>query len=151
MNEVLMYTDGSLRPGGIGGWSCLLILPNHRWVLYCDRVKDTTINRMELMAMYRGLSALDQPAKVLIISDSQYAVNCINSWIELWRKKNWVNSQGKPVSNLDLLQKLDQLIQRHQVKARWIKAHTNRQGIDYLGNDCVDWFAQHKTAKLTHR
>ena len=59
-----------------------------------------------------------------------------------WDRKGWTNSEGDPVSNMDILVQIKDLMKIHQVRARWIKAHTNRRGIDYLGNATVDAFAQ---------
>lgn len=142
MPHVTLYTDGSWKKGYMaGGWACLMVCGPYI-KLIADGERDTTNNRQELTAILKGLQNLTCPCSVTIISDSQYAVNCINKWMEGWDRKGWTNSEGDPVSNRDILVQIKDLMKIHQVRARWIKAHTNRKGIDYLGNATVDAFAQ---------
>ena len=142
MPHVTLYTDGSWKKGYMaGGWACLMTCGPHI-KLIADGEQNTTNNRQELTAILRGLQNLVCPCAVTIISDSQYAVNCINKWIAGWDRNGWKNSDGDPVSNIDILVQIKDLMKIHQVRAKWIKAHTNRKGIDYLGNATVDTFAQ---------
>ena len=141
--EVTIYTDGSwMHRKQTGGWSCLMVSWPY-WQVLSGKVINTTISRMELTAIATALEAITVPANVLIISDSIYSVKCINEWIPVWRLNHWLKSNNKPVENQDLLYRIDQQMAKHSVQARWVKAHTKRKGVDYLGNGCVDWFAQH--------
>ena len=79
---------------------------------------------MELMAAIVGLEALTKPCEVELISDSKYLVDAFNQhWIEGWLKKNWKNSTGKPVKNIDLWKRILAAKEPHQVTFIWVKGH----------------------------
>lgn len=88
---------------------------------------DTTNNRMELTAVIQGLKALTKPCDVAIFSDSQYVVKGIQTWIEGWKRKGWIKADKKPVLNVELWQALDALLQRHHVRAHWVKGHAGHK------------------------
>ena len=88
----------------------------------------TTNNRMELMAVIAGLSALKAKCNVTIYSDSKYVVDAINKgWLKNWYKKGWRLSSNKPVLNVDLWEKLLELLERHNVKFIWVKGHDSNK------------------------
>ena len=99
---------------------------------------------MALTAVVNALSCLIVPCEVTVVSDSMYTVKSINEWIYNWNKNGRKTSHGKPVENQDLLRVIMQyIVTRHKVKAKWIKSQTRRTGGHYLGNGCVEWFAQY--------
>ena len=107
--EVIIYTDGAARgnPDGPGGYGVVLQYTDRSGTLHERELsagyKKTTNNRMELMAAIRGLEALTKPCKVELYSDSKYLVDAFNQhWIDNWQKRDWKNSEGKPVENQDL-------------------------------------------------
>ncbi len=121
---VTMYTDGAAKgnpgPGGYG--TVLLATVNgtqHRKEL-SEGFRKTTNNRMELLAVIRGLEALKQPGKqVLIYSDSKYVVDAIEKgWLWNWEKKNFAKK-----ANADLWKQLIPLYKQHQIALRWVKGH----------------------------
>ena len=127
---VKIYTDGSARgnPDGPGGYGTILSCVDAKGVEHIREFsggyKKTTNNRMELMAAIVGLEALKRPCEVELYSDSKYLVDAFNQhWIESWLKKNWVNSQKKPVKNPDLWKRLLKAKERHQVAFIWVKGH----------------------------
>lgn len=128
--KVTLYTDGAARgnPDGPGGYGAVLKFVDkegtlHEKELSAGYVK-TTNNRMELMAAIVGLEALNRPCQVELYSDSKYVVDAFNQhWIDSWVKKNWINSQKKPVKNPDLWKRLLKAKEPHQVKFIWVKGH----------------------------
>jgi ribonuclease HI len=78
---------------------------------------------MELTAVIQALRLLKRPCRVKIITDSNYVVKGMTEWMSGWLKRNWMNSQKKPVSNQDLWQMLRELSQPHQIQWHWIKGH----------------------------
>jgi ribonuclease HI len=86
----------------------------------------TTNNRMELMAVLRGLESIGEPARILIVTDSEYVSKGINEWLPVWREQRWRRGSGrrkKTIENLDLWQRLDEFLQRHQVTCEWVRSH----------------------------
>lgn len=92
-----------------------------------------TNQRAELMAIKRAvdLAPIDRTAH--IISDSNYAINCVTKWFQAWRKSDWRNSAGKPVENRDLVEPiLDRINERYMAGAKttfeWVKGHASDEG-----------------------
>jgi ribonuclease HI len=123
-----MYTDGSSKGNpGPGGYGVVLICEGKRKEI-SKGFRRTTNNRMELMAVIAGLSALKVKCNVMIYSDSKYVVEAINKgWLRNWYKKGWMLSSNKPVLNVDLWKKLLELLERHNVKFVWIKGHDSNK------------------------
>jgi len=86
---------------------------------------------MELMAVIKALEKIKNSYNIELYTDSKYVVDGINSWLEKWKKNGWKTSNKKDVLNIDLWQKLDQLLQRHNVKAYWIKGHNGHPENEY--------------------
>ena len=127
MTVLKIYTDGgcSNNQGAVnfGGWGAILEFGDHRKELYGGEA-NTTNNRMELMAVIRGLEALNRPCEVELYSDSQYVVNAFNQhWIEGWIKKGWKRGKNEPVKNTDLWKRLLEAKKPHQVNFNWVKGH----------------------------
>ncbi|MDO4404506.1 MAG: ribonuclease HI [Atopobiaceae bacterium] len=127
--RVTLYTDGAARGNpGPGGYGAVLLYVDpsgteHRKELSCG-YKNTTNNRMELLAVIVGLEALLRPCEVDVHSDSQYVVNAFNqNWVQGWIKKGWKTSQKKPVKNADLWNRLLAAMEPHQVSWHWVKGH----------------------------
>ncbi len=85
---------------------------------------ETTNNRMELMAVIKALEALKRPVSVRVTTDSRYVQNGITEWIANWKRNGWRTAAKKPVKNSDLWQRLDQLVQAHEVQWAWVKGHS---------------------------
>ena len=127
MTKVEIYTDGSCSGNpGPGGWGAIL--------KYGDNEKEisggeaaTTNNRMELIAVIRALEMLNRACEVELTTDSQYIARAINErWIEVWRKKGWKRKGGE-LKNVDLWQRLDELLQKHNVEFKWVKGHAENE------------------------
>ncbi len=124
MKKVFLFSDGACSGNpGPGGYGVIL--------RYKDTEKEfsggepeTTNNRMELMGVITGLSALKEPCEVLVTTDSKYVVDSITKgWVYSWQKKGWVKSDKKPALNVDLWKKLLPLLEIHKVTFNWVKGH----------------------------
>jgi ribonuclease HI len=124
VSEVLLFTDGaSLGNPGPGGWAAILRWGSHEKELsggFCH----TTNNRMELLAVIEGLTALTRPCHVQVITDSRYVHDAIaKGWLPAWQKRGWKTADKKPVKNQDLWQRLIPLLSRHHVDFHWVRGH----------------------------
>jgi ribonuclease HI len=101
----------------------------------------TTNQRMEITAALEALRALtpEAPAAIQVVSDSTYVVKCFtDGWWRGWQRRNWKNSQNKPVANRDLWEPLIELALATDVdvRFRWVKGHSGDRW-----NDRVDELA----------
>lgn len=130
MNQVVMYTDGACKGNpGPGGWGVWLKAGGNEKELWGGE-RETTNNRMELMAVIEGLTALKRPCKVVVFLDSQYVRQGITEWIHGWKAKGWKTAARQPVKNADLWQRLDALVHDgvHQIEWHWVKGHAGDPG-----------------------
>ena len=139
---VEIFTDGACSgnpgPGGYG--SLLRCGGTTKEISGCERL--TTNNRMEMMAVIEALRLLKRPCKIIVTTDSQYVMKGMTLWIHGWIKKNWKNSQKKPVLNKDLWQEMLRLSRPHQIQWKWVKGH---QG--HLENERCDHLAREALGK----
>jgi len=120
---VTIYTDGACSGNpGPGGWGAVLICGDKERELSGGE-KETTNNRMELMAAIESLKALKSPCKVELYTDSQYVRQGITQWIHDWKRRGWKTADKKPVKNVDLWQMLDEATAQHQIAWHWVKGH----------------------------
>jgi ribonuclease HI len=123
VKKVVLVTDGScLGNPGRGGWAAILRYGGHKKEIYGSEAH-TTNNRMELLAPIRGLESLKERCDVEIITDSEYLKNGIESWIETWKRNDWMTKAKKPVANQDLWIELDDQVGRHNTRWGWTKGH----------------------------
>ena len=133
---VEMYTDGACRGNpGKGGWGALLRYGDVEKTLYGGESM-TTNNRMELTAVIKGLEALNKSCQVKVTTDSKYVLTGITEWMPNWKKRNWRTASKKPVLNVDLWKKLDELVASHNVDWDWVKGHSG-----HTENDIADELA----------
>jgi ribonuclease HI len=120
---VEIYSDGACRGNpGPGGWGALLRSRGTEKELWGGEA-DTTNNRMELTAVIRALEALKRPSRVRLYTDSQYVQKGISQWIRQWKRRGWRTADRKPVKNIDLWQRLDELAAVHEVEWHWVRGH----------------------------
>ena len=124
MKKVQLYTDGACRGNpGRGGWGAILVWGSYEKEMSGGE-RETTNNRMELLAAIEGLSALKEPCEVTVISDSKYVVEAVNKgWVYSWESNNWRKSDKKPAQNVDLWEHLLALMEEHIVTFEWIEGH----------------------------
>lgn len=124
MKHVKLFTDGACSGNpGPGGWAAILQYNGYEKELSGGE-PETTNNRMELTAVIEGLSALKEPCAVDLVSDSKYVIDSIQKgWVYSWKKNGWRKADKKPALNVDLWEKLLELLEIHQVNFIWIKGH----------------------------
>jgi ribonuclease HI len=128
MPDLYAFTDGACSGNpGPGGWGVLLQARDGTQVLKERTLSggeaDTTNNRMELMAAIMALESLSRGTAIVVVTDSAYVKNGVTGWIHGWKRNGWRTSDGKPVKNVELWQRLDLAQARHRVEWRWIKGH----------------------------
>ena len=127
LSYVEIFTDGACSGNpGPGGWGALLRYGDKEKKLSGGE-KDTTNNRMELMAVIKALSALKGRCKVKITTDSNYVKDGIGKWIHNWKKNGWKTANKKPVKNKDLWQQLDEVVEKHEISWHWVHGHTGHR------------------------
>ena len=85
----------------------------------------TTNNRMELLAVIKGLEALNQPCQVVLYSDSKYVVDAVaKGWAVKWRANGWMRNKREKAVNPDLWARLLDLCATHDVEFRWVRGHS---------------------------
>ncbi len=124
MKQVEIFTDGACSGNpGPGGWGAVLRYGSAEKEL-SGGAADTTNNRMELSAVIAALSALKEPCKVTLTSDSKYVIDAVTKgWAKKWQANGWVKSDKKPALNADLWEKLLVLLEKHDVRFVWVKGH----------------------------
>jgi ribonuclease HI len=143
VNQVVIYTDGACKGNpGPGGWGVVLRSGGTEKELFGGEL-GTTNNRMEMMAVIQALSALKRPCAVTLWLDSQYVLKGITEWLPGWKAKGWRTAGKTPVKNVELWQKLDELVQNsgHVIDWRWVRGHNGDPGnerADALANMGVE-------------
>lgn len=124
MKQVTIYTDGACSGNpGPGGWGAILMYGAHKRELSGGEA-DTTNNRMELTAAIAGLSALKEPCKVTLVSDSKYLIDGMTKgWAASWKARGWKKADRKPALNPDLWDRLLALDAIHDITYVWVKGH----------------------------
>ncbi|MBQ7173379.1 MAG: ribonuclease HI [Clostridia bacterium] len=124
VKHVEIYTDGACRGNpGKGGWGAILVYGNKEKELSGGEAL-TTNNRMELTSVIEALSALKEPCRVTLTSDSKYVVDAIEKgWARSWQSNGWKKADRKPALNPDLWEKLLALLDKHEVTFVWVKGH----------------------------
>ena len=120
---IKIYTDGScLQNPGNGGWAAIINSDGNVRKISGNE-KNTTNNRMELMATISALKEISSNEDIEIYTDSQYVKLGITKWINNWLKNNWQTSKKEDVKNKDLWLELYNLDKSLNVKWNWVKAH----------------------------
>jgi len=138
---VEVYADGACRGNpGPGGWGVLLRAKGVEKELFGGE-PHTTNNRMELTAVIRALEALKRRCTIRVYTDSQYVQKGISEWISAWKRRGWRTADKKPVKNVDLWRRLDELVASHDIEWHWVRGHAGHDGnerADALANRGID-------------
>lgn len=128
MKKVTIYTDGACSGNpGPGGWGAVLIYGGHRLEMSGGE-RQTTNNRMELVAAIEAMSRLNQPCEVELWSDSRYLVDGLEKgWAKGWRSRGWKKKDGSPALNPELWERLLELCEEHTVTLHWVKGHAENR------------------------
>lgn len=134
---IKIYTDGScINNPGNGGWAAI-INDDGKIKKISGSEKNTTNNKMELMAPIKALKIVDKNKKIQIFTDSKYVKLGITEWIHKWVKNNWQTSKKEDVKNKDLWIQLHEITNSLNIEWKWVKAHAG----DLL-NEEVDFLAK---------
>lgn len=118
---ITVHTGGTcIGNPGPGSWAVIIEGDNGR-LSFAKRVAQTTNQRMELTAAIEALRALQKCKdwSIRLVSDSQYLVNGMTSWLHTWKLRAWKGAKGKPILNQDLWFQLDELSQQLSVTWDW--------------------------------
>ena len=138
---IKIYTDGScLNNPGNGGWAAII---NVNGVIkkISGSVKNTTNNKMELMAPIKALQEIKGNEQIEIFTDSQYVRLGITDWVHKWIKNNWQTSKKESVKNKELWVQLYELNNLCDVKWIWVKAHAGNvlnEEVDLLAKQAAE-------------
>lgn len=141
MKAVTIYTDGACSGNpGKGGYGVVMLYGAARKELSGGFLK-TTNNRMEVLAVIKGLEALKEPCDVKIYSDSKYVVDAIEKgWVTKWRSNGWMRNKKEKASNVDLWERLSELLKIHKVVFIWVKGHADNpenERCDQLAREAI--------------
>jgi ribonuclease HI len=121
--KVDIFTDGACSGNpGPGGWGAILRAGGRERELSGGEPA-TTNNRMELMAVIKGLAALTQPAFVTVHTDSRYVLDGATQWLRRWKANGWKTADKSPVKNDDLWRLLEVEMARHDMRWIWVRGH----------------------------
>ena len=124
---IKIWTDGScLGNPGPGGWA-FIATDGTNTAERCGGERDTTNNRMELMAVISALTATKKHNEVEIHTDSQYVKNGMQTWLKNWKARGWRTADKKPVKNKDLWVKLDELSHNTKIHWIWVRGHDGEE------------------------
>jgi ribonuclease HI len=126
MNElphVTIATDGACKGNpGPGGWGAVIRMGAREKELSGGE-RESTNNRMELMAAIRALQALTKPCRITLMTDSIYVRDGITKWTAGWQRNGWRTADKKPVKNKELWQELIEAVKPHRIDWQWVKGH----------------------------
>lgn len=137
LKHVKLYTDGACSGNpGPGGYGAILVYNGHRKEI-SGGYRETTNNRMEILAVIRGLEMLRTKCKVTVYSDSKYVVDAMSlGWVKRWEKNNWKRNKKDPALNVDLWKRMLELTDQNEVEFKWVKGHSG-----HLENERCDQLA----------
>lgn len=143
---VELYTDGACSGNpGPGGWGFILRHPaSGSEREHSGGERQTTNNRMELLAVIQGLEALERPSTVHLYSDSQYVVKGLGEWMDGWKRNGWARGKKREtLLNADLWKRLDELRDTHDIRTHWVRGHNEHpenERCDQLAVRAIDEF-----------
>ena len=141
--KVDIYTDGACSGNpGPGGWGVLIEI-DYENIELSGGDRETTNNRMELMAAIKALEEIDKNYEITLYTDSNYVKDGITSWISNWKKNNWKTASKKDVKNKELWMRLDEAIKDKNISWVWVKGHAGN-----AGNEQADYLARSALEKL---
>ena len=137
-----IYTDGACSGNpGPGGWGAVIFDKDNNQKNISGGERNTTNNRMELLAAIMALKKIKNNSDVIMFTDSIYVKNGITEWMVKWKKNGWKNANKKPVKNKDLWIRLDSLCEKNNVSWKWVKGHagnTLNERCDALVHEAID-------------
>lgn len=125
---VELYSDGACSGNpGPGGWAFILRhMATGKEKESSGAERETTNNQMELLAVIRGLESLHRPCRVHLFTDSTYVGKGLTEWLAGWKRRGW-KREGKPIKNLELWKRLDELSLKHQLRFTHVRGHSGHR------------------------
>ena len=128
VTSVDVYTDGSCTGQGPGGWAAVLYMKDSEGKLHTTEIHggdlDTTISRMEMVAVIKALRFIKMPCHVNVFTDRPLVAKGYNYWLRNWNRYGWVNREGNVISNVDLWKSMERAAEFHTAVAiGWIRGH----------------------------
>ena len=121
---ITIYTDGACSGNpGPGGWAAIILANDQVEDMMSGNEKNTTNNKMELLAPIKAIQKFKKKSEISIFTDSTYVKEGITVWIKKWEKNGWKTASKKPVKNKELWKKLKILSLKHNIKWNWVKGH----------------------------
>ena len=141
MKKIEIFTDGACSGNpGPGGYGTILRYNDTEKEL-SEGYKLTTNNRMEMLAVIKGLEALKEPCDVTIYSDSKYIVDAINQrWVYKWKANGWMRNKKEKALNSDLWNRLLNAMESHKTEFKWVKGHAGHvenERCDFLATEAI--------------
>ncbi len=124
-DKITIFTDGAAKGNpGPGGYGVVLQTDRHKKEM-SEGFRLTTNNRMELMAVIKGLEALrHEGSKVIIYTDSKYVADAVNKgWVFEWERKAF-----RKKKNPDLWLRFLKIYRKHNVTIKWVEGHSGIEG-----------------------
>lgn len=142
-NRVEIYCDGScIGNPGPGGWA-YIVRSSEGNIESSGGEPVATNNKMELMGAIKAIESINEISKIDVFTDSRYVIDGITKWIFNWKRKRWVTSEKKAVSNRELWERLDAAVSKHHVTWHWVKGHSG-----HAENERVDQMASEQARKF---
>jgi len=145
--EITIHTDGCcLGNPGRGGYAAVVRRYENgaeiKKRVVSNKARETTNNKMELMAAINGLRqiARNEPSKITVYSDSQYVVLGMTERLPKWQTKGWRTASGQPVKNQELWEALLAVCEGLEVQWEWVRGHNgdpHNEEADALANQAA--------------
>ncbi|MBR3869991.1 MAG: ribonuclease HI [Clostridia bacterium] len=128
MKKVTIYSDGACSGNpGAGGYGTILCYGTAKKEVSAGFF-NTTNNRMELLGAITGLSLLNEPCEVELVTDSKYVCDGLSKgWARSWQQNGWRKADKKKAQNIDLWERLLTLTEIHSVSVTWVKGHAENE------------------------
>ena len=138
-----IFCDGACSGNpGPGGWGCIVEIDAIRREFSGGQAR-TTNNQMELQALIEGLKQVPSGTRVRVVTDSEYVVKGVTSWLQGWVKNGWRTAAKKPVKNQELWQQIHLLVGERPTKMEWVRGHAG-----HTENERCDELARGEIQKL---
>ncbi|HAN09849.1 MAG TPA: ribonuclease HI [Clostridiales bacterium] len=128
MKQIEIYTDGACSGNpGPGGYGTILKYKDNE-KHFSQGYKLTTNNRMEILSVIVGIEALSETCEVTVYTDSKYVSDSISQgWAKKWKENNWKRNSKEKALNIDLWDRLLNLIDKHKITVVWVKGHSGHE------------------------
>jgi ribonuclease HI len=146
LDPIIVFTDGSFVPNKYAGYS--VVFPDYQDYNTCNRLGGKlTNNRAEFVGMIKAMEIADTiddtlKREIIVYTDSELLVNTVSKWMTGWKQRGWKKADNKPVKNLDLVIKIDNLRAKRKVIVRHVRAHTGKKDYCSMWNDVADRLAK---------